>query len=105
MYCLARILNTFYLMNKKYTKLIISILLDAIGFFTSLPLDFFWAPLSGFIMTKLYPGKKGKIGGLISFIEEITPVIDVIPTFTFMWIYTNYFEKENEQQKDVVIDI
>jgi len=44
-------------------------------------------------MTQLYDGKKGKIGGVIVFIEEAFPVIDVIPTFTIMWLYSYYFEK------------
>ena len=83
----------------KYKILAISILCDAIGYVSfAIPgigefTDIIWAPLSGWIMTKLYKGKPGKIAGIISFIEEILPGLDVIPTFTLMWIYTYVFSK------------
>lgn len=92
-------------MNNKYTKLGLGILFDAIGFFTIMPLDLIWAPLSGFLMTKMYKGKIGKIAGIISFIEEIIPFSDVIPTFTIMWVYTYLIEKEDTKNKDVIIDV
>lgn len=79
-------------MNKKYQKLLLSIGLDLIGLIPFI--DVVWAPLSAFVMVKMYKGKKGKIGGLISFIEEILPFSDVIPTFTILWIYTNLIEKK-----------
>ncbi|WP_339660837.1 hypothetical protein [uncultured Polaribacter sp.] len=92
-------------MDKKYKKLILSIVLDAIGFITIIPFDIFWAPVSGFIMTKMYKGNKGKIAGFISFSEEIIPGIDVIPTFTIMWIYTYVIKKEDlNKTKDLTID-
>jgi hypothetical protein len=50
--------------------------------------DFIWAPLSAYLMTKLYKGKQGKIAAVIVFIEEALPFIDVVPTFTIMWVYT-----------------
>ena len=79
-------------MNKKYKKLILSIALDAIGFipFT----DIIWAPLSAYLMTKMYKGKEGKIAAIISFIEEAIPFSDVIPTFTIMWFYSYVINKE-----------
>ena len=76
----------------KNKKLALSILFDAIGFVTFI--DIIWAPASAYLMTKMYDGKKGKIGGLISFIEEIIPGLDIIPTFTIMWLYTYVFSKE-----------
>lgn len=82
-------------MDKKYQKLLLSIVLDLIGF---IPLiDVVWAPLSALIMAIMYKGVKGKIAGIISFIEEIIPFTDVIPTFTIMWIYTNFIEKPTVQ--------
>lgn len=84
-------------MDKKYQKLILSIGLDLVGL---IPIPFIyvvWAPISAFIMTKMYAGAKGKIAGLISFIEEIIPFSDVIPTFTILWIYTNYVEKTGDE--------
>ena len=91
-------------MKKDYKKLALSILLDAIGF---IPLiDIIWAPLSGYIMSKMYSGTKGKIAGIISFLEEIIPFSDFIPTFTLMWIYTNFFSKEVEKkEKPITIEV
>jgi hypothetical protein len=84
-------------MNKKYKKLGISIILDTFGLFTITPLDLVWAPISGYIMTKMYKGTSGKIAGIISFLEEILP-LDIIPTFTIMWIYTYLIKKEEFQE-------
>ena len=84
-------------MNKKYKKLLLSIILDLVGL---IPLiDIIWAPLSGYIMSKIYKGNKGKIAGIISFIEEIIPYSDFIPTFTIMWIYNFVFLNNNESTK------
>lgn len=81
-------------MQKKYKLLILSIFLDLIGFIPFI--DLVWAPVSGFIMTRMYPGKKGIIAGIVSFVEEIIPFSDIVPSFTIMWLYTNYFKKESE---------
>lgn len=83
-------------MNKKYKKLVLSIALDAVGFipFT----DIVWAPLSAYLMSKMYRGKQGKVAAIISFIEEVIPFFDVIPTFTIMWFYTYIINKENVEE-------
>lgn len=79
-------------MSKKYQKLAISIVLDAIGL---IPLiDIVWAPVSAYIMSKMYKGKEGKVAAVISFIEEAVPFLDFIPTFTLMWIYSFIIKKE-----------
>ena len=92
-------------MDKKYMKLLLSIILDVIGYFTIIPIDIAWAPISGFIMTRMYKGSKGKIAGIISFLEEIIPFIDIFPTFTIMWIYTYLISNEKKLEKDTkVID-
>ena len=39
-------------------------------------------------MTRMYKGKIGQAAGVITFVEELVPGLDVIPTFTIMWIYT-----------------
>ena len=80
-------------MAVKYKKLILGIILDLIGFVPYI--DIIWAPISAYIMTILYKGKKGKIGGIISFLEEIIPFSDIIPSFTIMWLYTYKFEKKD----------
>lgn len=91
-------------MNKNYKKLGLSIILDIIGFVPIPFLDLAWAPISGYIMTKMYKGTKGKVGGVISFFEEIFPFSDIIPTFTLMWIYTYIIKKEGNdehQEKEI----
>lgn len=84
-------------MNNKYKKLLLSILLDVIGFIPFLPFDFFWAPISSYIMTKMYKGKEGKIAAVVSFLEEIFP-LDIIPTFTIMWIYSYLINKRKNEK-------
>lgn len=98
-------------MNKKYKKLGLSILLDIIGLIPIPLLDVAWAPISGYIMTKMYKGTKGKIAGVVSFLEEILP-LDIIPTFTIMWIYNYVIQKEdmkiddnNASEKTTIIDV
>jgi putative exporter of polyketide antibiotics len=88
-------------MDKKYQKLLLSIGLDLIGLIPIPFIDVIWAPLSAFIMTRMYAGAKGKIAGLISFIEEIIPFTDVIPTFTILWIYTNLIERPKEKETEL----
>lgn len=74
----------------KYRKLGLSILFDALGYvsFVFPPFDFIWAPLSAYLMTKMYKGREGKIAAVISFAEEALPFFDVVPTFSLMWLYT-----------------
>lgn len=82
----------------KYKKLALSIIFDALGFVSFLIpgigefSDVIWAPVSAWLMTRLYKGKTGKIAAVISFVEEAMPGLDVIPTFTLMWIYTHVFK-------------
>lgn len=83
----------------KYKKLIVGIILDAIGVITIF--DIVWAPLSAYIMTKMYPGKKGKAASIVLFIEEISPGLDIIPTFTLMWLYTYVFFKEESKTVEI----
>jgi hypothetical protein len=40
------------MIEKKYKKLILSIVLDIIGFFTIILFDIIWAPITGYLMTK-----------------------------------------------------
>ena len=76
----------------KYKKLLLSLVFDAVGMVTFL--DIIWAPLSGYIMSRMYKGNEGKVAGFISFLEEIIPGLDIIPTFTIMWFYTYIIKKE-----------
>ncbi len=71
------------------------VVLDLIGYATfSIPGigefgDVIWAPLSAIIFAKLFGGSMGKIGGVFSFLEEILPFTDIIPTFTIAWLIRN----------------
>jgi len=85
--------------EKKYLLLIIGLLFDAIGMLSfTVPgigefTDVIWAPVSALLIYKMYKGAEGKIGGTVSFFEEIIPGFDVIPTFTLTWIYKFLIKK------------
>ena len=89
--------------TNKRRDLFLGILFDAIGMLSfTVPFigefsDVIWAPLAGFLMTWMYKGTIGKIGGTIAFLEEILPFTDFIPTFTLTWIYTYFIKKQNAQ--------
>ncbi|WP_053977930.1 hypothetical protein [Mangrovimonas xylaniphaga] len=91
-----------YKSNRPYGKLVLSVLLDAMGYVSfAIPgigefSDIIWAPVSAWIMTKMYKGQKGKIAAGIAFVEEAMPGLDVIPTFTIMWLYSYVFSKKKE---------
>jgi len=78
---------------KKQPSVWICILLDAVGSISYIiPVvgewtDIVWAPFSAFLFYKLFGGRLGKTGAVISFIEEALPFIDFIPTFTIAYFY------------------
>ncbi len=82
--------------DKKWRNLFLGMLFDLIGMLSMLIpglgtfLDVIWAPIAGWLMTRLYKGKVGQAAGVIAFIEELVPIpgLDIIPTFTIMWLYT-----------------
>lgn len=86
--------------SNKYKLLIIGLVLDAIGVLTSswvIPAigdfaDIAWAPLSAWLMTRMYKGTAGKVAGVVTFVEEIIPFVDIVPSFTIMWLYTFVFK-------------
>ena len=48
--------------------------------------DLLWAPISAVIFYFLFGKKKfGLFGGIFSFLEEISPGLDFIPTFSIAW--------------------
>ncbi len=83
----------------KYRKLYASIFFDVIGSLSYLApalgesIDFVWAPLSSYLLYKMYRGMEGKIGGMVNFVEEALPFTDIIPTFTLTWIYKYMIKK------------
>lgn len=90
--------------SQKYKLLRTGLLYDAVGMLTvAIPvigpfLDMIWAPISAKKMMEMYPGKKGKIMAVFSFLEEILPFTDVIPTFTIMWLYTYVWSGQEAQE-------
>jgi len=84
--------------GKPLPSLATCIFMDLIGYisygipFLGEVLDLAWAPISALIFMKLFGFRKGFIGGMFNFVEELLPGLDFIPTFTITWcIY--YFKK------------
>ena len=89
--------------NTKSRDLMLSILFDLVGMASFLVpafaeiTDLAWAPLAGLILSRMYKGYAGKVGGIIVFIEELLPGFDFIPTFTLTWLYV-YVIKGGKQE-------
>ena len=86
----------------KKNKLFLGILFDLIGMLSYVfpPIDIIWAPLSAYIMIKMYKGNVGKIGGLISFVEEAIPGLDFFPSFTLTWLYVYVVKVKSEKTSE-----
>ena len=95
----------------KYTLLIKGLILDALGMITMLfpvigtLIDFVWAPFAASRMRKMYPSKNGRIASVIVFLEELIPNLDVIPTFTLMWIYTYIINPDEGRLQPIKIRV
>ena len=88
-------------MAKKYKLLLLSFVFDGVGMLSFLlPFigefsDVIWAPLSAFLIYKMYKGTAGKTAGVISFVEEAGIFgTDFLPTFTLTWVYKYLIKKE-----------
>ncbi|MEM9141912.1 MAG: hypothetical protein AAGA86_02920 [Bacteroidota bacterium] len=94
--------------EKKYNNLLLGLLFDAVGMLSfAIPLigdfsDIIWAPLSAWLMTRMYKGKVGQAAAMFSFIEEIIPGLDIVPSFTLMWLYTYVIKG---RQKDKIVEV
>lgn len=91
------------LFSKLFTKkpsLLFCIAMDAVGMLTYfVPAigewgDTVWAPLSAYIFYQSFGSVGGLLGGAFSFLEEILPFTDIIPTFTIAWYLQNKAIKE-----------
>lgn len=84
----------------KKAKLIKGLLFDGIGMLTfTIPGigefgDVIWAPIAAYLMARMYKGIGGKAAGAFTFLEEIFPFTDFVPSFTMMWIYTYLIKNE-----------
>ncbi len=56
--------------------------------------DVFWAPISAYIFYHSFGSIGGLLGGAFSFLEELIPFTDIIPTFTIAWYLQNKFMAE-----------
>lgn len=97
--------------ENKYKNLALGLVFDAMGYLSFLIpgigelFDVVWAPAAAYLMTKMYKGKKGKIAAAVAFIEEAIPGLDVIPTFTLMWLYTYVFKTSEEEKPKTTINV
>lgn len=88
-------------MEYRFKLLFLGIAFDAVGMLSfTIPFigefsDVVWAPISGFLMTKMYKGRVGRIGGIISFAEEFLPFTDWMPSFTLVWMYVYVIKNES----------
>lgn len=94
--------------DSKRSKLVAGIVLDLIGMSSLLGFgilevtDLIWAPIAGYLMTKLYPGKSGAVASVFTTIEELLPGLDVIPSFTMMWCYTYLIKSKSDPVKKTI---
>lgn len=78
----------------KNKALLLGLLYDGIGMLSfTIPGigefgDVIWAPIAAYLMAKMYKGAAGKAAGVFTFLEELLPFTDFVPSFTMMWIYT-----------------
>ena len=87
--------------QKPMPSLVACLLFDFIGYasyavpFLGEFLDLAWAPISAIIFWNMFGFKKGFFGGVFSFVEELMPGLDFIPTFTINWVLL-YFKRNKE---------
>lgn len=79
-------------MKRKTPSLTFCIIMDLMGYMSfAVPVvgeitDIIWAPVSALVFFFAFGRKKfGLNGAVFSFIEEIMPGLDFIPTFTIAW--------------------
>ncbi len=91
------------LKDTKFQNLFLSLLFDTLGMLSfAIPgigefTDVIWAPIAGWLMTRMYKGKLGQAAGVVTFVEELVPGLDVVPTFTIMWVYTYLLKTKKKE--------
>lgn len=95
-------------MQNKYKLLRQGILFDILGMASmAIPfigpfLDIIWAPYAAKKMRSMYPGRQGKIASILTFIEEVLPGTDIIPSFTLMWVYTFVYKTRPVSESETI---
>ena len=95
--------------QRKPVSLTVCIVMDLIGYASySIPglgelTDIVWAPISALIFYRLFGGWKGAFGGLFNFVEELSPGLDFIPSFTIMWCWQRLSAKRNSMPQPRVV--
>lgn len=90
-------------MENKYKKLAKCLLLDAVGMTSAVVpvigpfLDVIWAPVAASISYRMFGQKRGKYTSLVTFLEELLPVTDVVPSFTLFWFIFDFLEIGKEK--------
>ena len=86
------------------------IIFDAIGYTSYLfPVigelfDIIWAPISGIAFFFLFGKNKfGLLGGSFAFLEELSPGLDLIPTFTIAWFIKSRELKSRERNLKQIV--
>lgn len=93
--------------REKSTKLMLSIAMDVIGMATFLVpalgefADLAWAPIAAVTNFLMFRGVTGAAGGAGTFLEELLPGTDWIPSFTITW-GMKYIVRENQTIEDFV---
>ena len=95
-------------MDNKYKKLTQCVLLDLVGMSSAaIPvigpvLDVVWAPIAASLSYKMFGNKRGKYTSLVTFIEELLPGTDFVPSFTIFWFLFDFLGigKEKNQTTD-----
>ncbi|MCU0375386.1 MAG: hypothetical protein MUF24_08770 [Chitinophagaceae bacterium] len=88
---------------KKLPSIWFCLVMDVIGMLTfTIPFlgefaDLVWAPVSAFVFYFAFGGKRGLLGAMFNFMEEILPFLDFVPTFTIAWFYFRYLDKNEPQ--------
>src|SRR5579875_1801587 len=85
--------------QKRMPSLKTCLILDLVGCaFIFIPFfgevfDMIWAPISAVIFFLMFGGgKRALLGGIFSFVEEMVPGLNFIPTFTIAW-FLEYFKR------------
>lgn len=93
--------------QEKSSKLMLSILMDAAGMATFLVpgiaefADLAWAPIAAVTNFLMFRGATGIAGGAGTFLEELLPGTDWIPSFTITW-GMKYIVRENQTIEEFV---